>query len=157
MNIQNIPEELKKLKQWVCWAGDKLPKNPYSGGNAQSNNPETWSDFETAVRISADLAGIGFVFDGSGYFGVDLDDMPNDIEDYKQKIQKQKQLKNKTIKACKEFLNIEDLEILECTLEETEKENLPPPIVPQIEIKKEKPKKYNPAVKPLFNFIHVFL
>ena len=49
MNIQNIPKELKKLKQWCCWAGDKLPKNPYTGGNAQSNNPDTWSDFETAV------------------------------------------------------------------------------------------------------------
>ncbi len=73
-----------------------------------------------------------------------------DIEDYKQKIQKQKQLKNKTIKACKEFLNIEDLEILECTLEEKEEEILPQPIVPKIEIKKEKPEKYNPAVKPLF-------
>ena len=74
----------------------------------------------------------------------------NDIEDYKQKIQKQKQLKNKTIKACKEFLNIEDLEILECQLEEKEEEFLPQPIVPKIEIKKEKPEKYNPAVKPLF-------
>ncbi len=72
-----------------------------------------------------------------------------DIEDYKQKIQKQKQLKNKTIKACKEFLNIEDLEILECKIEEKE-ETLPLPIIPKIEIKKEKPKKYNPAVKPLF-------
>lgn len=72
-----------------------------------------------------------------------------DIEDYKQKIQKQKQLKNKTIKACKEFLNIEDLEILECEIEEKE-ETLPLPIIPKIEIKKEKPKKYNPAVKPLF-------
>ena len=74
----------------------------------------------------------------------------NDIEDYKQKIQKQKQLKNKTIKDCKEFLNIEDLEILEGTLEEKEEEILPQPLVPKIEIKKEKPKKYNPAVKPLF-------
>ena len=73
-----------------------------------------------------------------------------DIEDYKQKIQKQKQLKNKTIKACKEFLNIEDLEILECELEKDEDTFLPPPIVPKIENKKEKPKKYNPAVKPLF-------
>ena len=73
-----------------------------------------------------------------------------DIEDYKQKIQKQKPLKNKTIKACKEFLNIEDLEILECTLEEKEEEILPQPIVAKIEIKKEKPTKYNPAVKPLF-------
>lgn len=76
-----------------------------------------------------------------------------DIEDYKQKIQKQKQLKNKTIKACKEFLNIEDLEILECEFEEKEEkedEILSPPIIPKIEIKKEKAEKYNPAVKPLF-------
>ena len=73
-----------------------------------------------------------------------------DIEDFKQKIQKQKQLKNKTIKACKEFLNIEDLEILECQLEEKEEEILSQPTVPKIEVKKEKPEKYNPAVKPLF-------
>ena len=90
-----------------------------------------------------------------------------DIEDYKQKIQKQKQLKKKTIKACKEFLNIEDLEILQCEMadceqraeqskapfiasnqpEKEELENLPTPIVPKIENKKEK---YNPYVKPLF-------
>ncbi len=72
-----------------------------------------------------------------------------DIEDYKQKIQKQKQLKNRTIKACKEFLNIEDLEILECELENKE-EILPSPIIPKLETKKEKSEKYNPAVKPLF-------
>ena len=69
-----------------------------------------------------------------------------DIEDYKQKIQKQKQLKNKTIRACKEFLNIEDLEILECQMDKIDEIHLPP----KIEIKKEKPEKYNPAVKPLF-------
>ena len=73
-----------------------------------------------------------------------------DIEDYKQKIQKQKQLKNRTIKACKEFLNIEDLEILECELEKEESINLPPPNITEIEIKKEKQQKYNPAIKPLF-------
>ena len=69
-----------------------------------------------------------------------------DIEDYKQKIQKQKQLKNRTIKACKEFLNIEDLEILKCEIDDAEEIYLPP----KIEVKKEKPEKYNPAVKPLF-------
>ena len=73
-----------------------------------------------------------------------------DVEDYKQKVQKQKQLKNKTIKACKEFLNIEDLEILECQIEEKEEEILPSSVIPKIENKKEKPTKYNPAVKPLF-------
>lgn len=73
-----------------------------------------------------------------------------DIEDYKQKIQKQKQLKNKTIKACKEFLNIEDLEILECEMDKIEDTLLPSQIVPKIKIQKEKPEKFNPAVKPLF-------
>lgn len=88
-----IPEELKRLKNWVCWKAEpdqkahsgikKIPINPYTGGQAMSNNPDTWSDFETAVRVSADLAGIGFVFDGNGYFGVDLDDMPEALEQFK--------------------------------------------------------------------------
>lgn len=92
-----------------------------------------------------------------------------DIEDYKQKIQKQKQLKNKTIKACKEFLKIEDLEILKCDIEDYEqsgekatcnlieskhakrKEEVPTAVVSsKIKKTKEKPQKYNPKVKPLF-------
>jgi putative DNA primase/helicase len=80
-----IPNELKKLRNWVCWKAEpdpkahsgisKKPVNPRTGGLAMSNNPETWSDFETAVEASKDFAGIGFMFEGSGYFGVDLDDM----------------------------------------------------------------------------------
>ena len=35
-------------------------------------------------------------------------------------------------------------------MDKTEDAPLPPPIVPKIEIKKEKSQKYNPAVKPLF-------
>lgn len=81
MNIQNIPKELKKLKQWCCWCGDKLPKNPYTGGNAQSNNPETWSDFDTAVAAveKYHFDGIGFQF-ANGYFGVDLDHCINNAD-----------------------------------------------------------------------------
>ncbi len=80
-----IPGELKKLRNWVCWKAEpdpeahsgisKKPVNPRTGGLAMSNNPDTWSDFETAVEVSSDFAGIGFMFGGSGYFGVDLDDM----------------------------------------------------------------------------------
>lgn len=72
--LSNIPEELKKLKQWVCWRGDKLPKNPYTGGNAQSNNKETWSDYATAVKAldKYGFDGLGFMF-APPYFGVDLD------------------------------------------------------------------------------------
>ncbi len=80
-----IPYELKRLRNWVCWKAEpdprshsgisKKPVNPKTGGFAMSNNPETWSDFETAVEASSDFAGIGFMFEGSGYFGVDLDDI----------------------------------------------------------------------------------
>lgn len=91
-----IPSELKKLNNWVCWRAvqdekshsgiSKIPVNPKTGGMAQSNNPDTWSDFDTAVRVSADLAGIGFMFDGSGYFGVDLDDVKSAVEDFRNGI-----------------------------------------------------------------------
>lgn len=87
-----IPQELKTYKNWVCWQAypdpkshsgiSKKPVNPKTGGLAQSNNPDTWSDFETAVRQSGKYSGIGFMFSNSPFFGVDLDDMPNDIEDY---------------------------------------------------------------------------
>ncbi len=73
-----------------------------------------------------------------------------DIEDYKQKIQKQKHLKNKTIKAAKEFLNIDDLKILECEMLKDEPEQIietQPAKVITVKVKKEK---YNPAMKPLF-------
>lgn len=73
--IENIPEELKSLTQWVCWAGaDKIPKNAHNGGNAASNRPETWASFDEAV-LACDkyhFDGIGFMF-ANGYFGVDLD------------------------------------------------------------------------------------
>ena len=76
-NIDNIPQELRKLKQWVCWTGtDKIPKNPATGKNAKSNDPKTWGTFEQAVKACDTFGfdGIGFEFDKrTGYFGVDLD------------------------------------------------------------------------------------
>ena len=72
---ENIPAELRKLKQWVCWVGaDKIPKNPFNGRNAKSNDSSTWGTFEQACKAceSFHLDGIGFMFD-NGYFGVDLD------------------------------------------------------------------------------------
>lgn len=69
-----IPAELTQLKQWVCWNSDKIPKNPYTGGNAMSNNPSTWSDYETACKAveKFHFDGVGFMF-APPYFGVDLD------------------------------------------------------------------------------------
>ncbi|MDE6539365.1 MAG: hypothetical protein K2K66_04180 [Ruminococcus sp.] len=89
---EKIPDELKRCPQWVCWRSEpdpkshsgikKIPINPKTGGQAMSNNPETWSDFQTAVTASRDYSGIGFMFSGSGYFGVDLDDCLPEIDGF---------------------------------------------------------------------------
>lgn len=86
-----IPAELKGLRQWVCWQAvpdparpdhpRKTPINPRTGGGAMSNNPDTWTDYDTAVRESAHYTGIGFMF-ANGYFGVDIDNVEDDIEAY---------------------------------------------------------------------------
>ena len=80
---EKIPQELKEQKCWVCYTlPDKLPKNPKTGGNAQSNNRSTWSDYNTAVKAveKYNFNGIGFMF-APPYFGVDLDDASQDLID----------------------------------------------------------------------------
>jgi putative DNA primase/helicase len=89
MNFDKIPQELKDLEQWVCWKGiinekgkiSKIPINPKTGGGAMSNNPATWSNFETAITAaeSHKYQGVGFMFD-EGYFGVDLDDASDELK-----------------------------------------------------------------------------
>lgn len=84
-----IPDELKALRRWVCWRAvpdakshsgiSKQPVNPRNGALARSNDPSTWSDFNTAVAASVDYAGIGFMFHDSGYIGIDIDDRPDDL------------------------------------------------------------------------------
>lgn len=73
--VENIPEELKKVSRWVCCNGqDKMPKNPFNGKNAKSNDPATWGTFEQAVKACETFGFeyIGFEF-APPYFGVDLD------------------------------------------------------------------------------------
>ncbi len=80
--IENIPEELRSLKQWVCWVGaDKIPKNPFNGKNAKSNDQSTWGTFAQAVKAceSFRFDGIGFMF-ANGYFGVDLDHCIDNVD-----------------------------------------------------------------------------
>ena len=86
-----IPQELKSLRQWVCWKAipddsrpgkiKKIPINALTGGRAMSNKPQTWCNFEAAAAISAKFSGIGFMF-ANGYFGVDLDDIADELDDY---------------------------------------------------------------------------
>ena len=77
MMYSNIPEELRKLKQWVC-ASDcsKVPMQATNHFPASSTNPATWSSFEEAVGAveSGHYDHIGFVFNDNGIVGIDLDD-----------------------------------------------------------------------------------
>lgn len=59
-----------------CWVNHRA-KVPITPGSifARSNDPTTWRDFSTACRAAADpsIDGVGFMFDGSGIAGIDLD------------------------------------------------------------------------------------
>lgn len=87
-SYKNIPNSLKQLNQWVCFKlepnekkgkADKIPKDPNTGYNAKSNNPATWSDYQTAVKAVSKYGfdGIGIQF-ANGIFGVDLDGVIKD-------------------------------------------------------------------------------
>ncbi len=86
---ESIPEELRELRQWVCWKwterGDKWTKepfNPHTGHRAKTDDRRTWGSFETALRrheAREDVAGVGFVFsDADVYCGLDYDDCIED-------------------------------------------------------------------------------
>lgn len=91
---ENIPQTLKNLPNWICWKAipqprpddpehiGKIPINPKTGGNAQSNNPDTWTDFDTAVKASEQHSGIGFMFGNSPFFGVDIDGIEPEIREF---------------------------------------------------------------------------
>lgn len=88
-----IPQELKNINNWCCWKAvpnesrpgkmGKVPINALTGGQAQSNNPETWCSFSEAIEAANNYSGIGFMFSDSGYFGVDIDGVEDAIDDYK--------------------------------------------------------------------------
>ncbi len=90
---QAIPQELRCLPNWVCWQAvqdershsgvSKRPIDPKTGNFAKSNDPSTWADLDTAVQAAQKWSGIGFMFSGSGCFGVDLDDIAEELQSYR--------------------------------------------------------------------------
>lgn len=105
MSLENIPHELRELKQWVVWRLEKrdgakptkVPYAPWPGAiKASVTKPGTWGTFEQAcsapmtcvepVDSSADIgvtgfSGVGFVFTKEDpYAFIDLDDTHGDQE-----------------------------------------------------------------------------
>ena len=77
MNLNNIPQELKDLNQWVCTYRDsKVPIMSKNNCAASSIEPDTWSTFQDAVQSveSRQHDAIGFVFNDNGIVGIDVDD-----------------------------------------------------------------------------------
>jgi putative DNA primase/helicase len=97
--VQNIPDELRQLPQWVGWRyvedgvdpktgevdWDKPPVNIKTGRKASSTDPQTWVPFEQAhsAYLRGGLDGVGLVLhrsdaaEGPGLIGVDLDKCRN--------------------------------------------------------------------------------
>jgi putative DNA primase/helicase len=92
-NLDNIPNELKVLKQWVCWNSTKFPINARTGNKAEVNNPDTWCTFEEAREgvLSGKYKGVGFVLTKDDpYVIIDLDHVidpdTGEIQPWAQKI-----------------------------------------------------------------------
>ncbi len=79
VNVENIPQEMKKLPNWVLWRYEerdgRKTKIPYSvtGARAKSNDPETWAKFGEAARLASQYDGVGFMLGMSPFVGIDLD------------------------------------------------------------------------------------
>jgi predicted transcriptional regulator len=98
LNVEKIPEELKRRRQWICWKYDvdgkitKVPVAPWVTGDLRRvsvTDPNNCTDFDTAVEYSRKYAiGIGFCFfRGAKIVGVDLDKLEQLGEEAKRYIQ----------------------------------------------------------------------
>ena len=77
INYDNIPQELRILRQWVCAnENSKVPMQATCQYPASSTNPATWASFEDAVWAVEHgyYDYIGFVFNDNGIVGIDIDD-----------------------------------------------------------------------------------
>lgn len=82
MSYDNIPQEMRAFKNWICFKLEprgkdgklsKVPYNPLTGHMAKSNAPNTWVTFNDAINFMDRFDGIGFQFTNSPFVGVDID------------------------------------------------------------------------------------
>ncbi|TKX74638.1 hypothetical protein EXE46_08020 [Halorubrum sp. GN11_10-6_MGM] len=80
-SAESVPETVVYRDQWICWryeqGGDKKPPyDPEAGEKASTKEPETWSDFETAIKTyqAGDYDGVGIVLtEDDPIVGIDFD------------------------------------------------------------------------------------
>jgi hypothetical protein len=88
--LDNLPEELRSGTCFVCWRealrggkSTKIPVDPHTGADAESDNPATWGTMAEAVAFYQaqpnKLHGIGRMFSpDDGIIGIDFDDCLDD-------------------------------------------------------------------------------
>jgi hypothetical protein len=82
--LPEVPAVMKEKRQWVRWrletVNGKPTKIPYqaNGLKASSSDPNTWTDYQTAVTgaVTNHEQGVGFMF-ADGFAGIDLDGCRN--------------------------------------------------------------------------------
>lgn len=75
-NFGAIPSELRSVPRWVVWRGAKVPFNASAiNSTASVKDPNTWAAFDQAQTAYEEggYQGVGFVLNGDGIVGVDLD------------------------------------------------------------------------------------
>ncbi|WP_287877864.1 hypothetical protein [Acidovorax sp.] len=71
-----MPAELRSVPRWVVWKGPKVPYNATTTNSTASvTDPSTWATFDQAQTAYEEggYSGVGFVLNGDGIVGVDLD------------------------------------------------------------------------------------
>ena len=89
-----VPEEMLKRPNWVVvrtrknFRNGKLDKfliNPHKGDFAESDNPETWADFDTACKFAKENGGatLAYALDGKDNIAcIDIDHCINENGEY---------------------------------------------------------------------------
>ena len=79
-NFCGIPDQLKAIPRWVVWQltanGSKLPFSPGTGRPISVTEANYYCDFESAKAAYSRgkrFTGVGFVFNGDGLTGIDID------------------------------------------------------------------------------------
>lgn len=77
-----FPASLKSQSRWVLWRMENATKVPYqvNGSKSANNNPQHWATYEVAAAQGVMLdenGGLGFVLNGDGIMGIDLDGCRN--------------------------------------------------------------------------------